>query len=374
MHASDHIRVALDGAPLLGTRTGVGDVATNLLDALVRSGDVDPVVYLIGRGGSRRPDLARLLPAGARLGTAALPARFVEPAWRHLGRPTIEHWTGAVDVVHAVNFVAPPARAPVIVTVQDLGFVRFPHLVDPSALEFPDAIARAIRRGARIHAPSGFVASEVQDVFDVDEDRLIRVPLGITPIRDGDPARGHAIAGTSRYVLALGTVEPRKNLPALVAAFDIVANDDPLLSLVVAGPDGRGTEQLQDAIDRARAGDRVRRVGYLSSSERADVLTGASLLAYPSRYEGFGLPPLEAMSAGVPVVASNAGSLPEVLGDAALSFDPDDVDAMAAAMASVLGDGAERARLVERGLRWSARYDWTTTATMLVDAYRELIG
>jgi alpha-1,3-rhamnosyl/mannosyltransferase len=275
-------------------------------------------------------------------------------------------------VVHAPNFVAPPARAPVVVTVHDLTFVWYPELSTPDTLTFPTYIQLALDRGAVVHVVSDFVGAEVREHFDVEPERVVRVYSGLVPSRGGNADRGHAMTGADRYVLALGTVEPRKNLPNLVRAFDVAAAGDRDLVLVVAGPDGWGVDEFNETVASARHGDRVRRLGYVADPDRRDLLAGATVLAYPSIYEGFGHPPLEAMQTGIPVVASNAGALPEVLDDAALLPDPSDVDAIADALKSVLVDETLRDRLVSRGHERVERYTWERAGSELADLYRRV--
>jgi glycosyltransferase involved in cell wall biosynthesis len=275
-------------------------------------------------------------------------------------------------VVHALNFVAPPSRAPVVVMVHDLTFVRFPELCTPDTLRYGDLVRRAVGRGAVVHTASEYVAEEVRQWLGVPADRVVAIPSGLPPVTGGDAEAGARLVGGKRYVLALGTVEPRKNLPALVRAFSAIAAADPEVRLVVAGPDGWDREQFTAAVDRAAHRDRIVRLGYVSQEARRDLLAGATVFAYPSRYEGFGFPPLEAMAAGVPVVAGRAGALPEVLGDAALLVDPSDDDALAGAIARLLDDPATRDDLVARGHARTARYSWTTTADAVTALYRSL--
>jgi alpha-1,3-rhamnosyl/mannosyltransferase len=181
------------------------------------------------------------------------------------------------------------------------------------------------------------------------------------------------MAGAERYVLALGTVEPRKDLPSLLAAFDAAAARLPDVRLVVAGPDGWGQPAFDDALARTVHRDRVVRVGWVEDPVRAALLSGAWAYAYPSLYEGFGFPPLEAMAVGVPVVATTAGALPEVLGDAARLVPPGDTDALAEALVA-LDDDAERAALVERGRRRVGRFSWDACADGLTALYRRAVG
>ena len=175
-------------------------------------------------------------------------------------------------------------------------------------------------------------------------------------------------------MLFVGTVEPRKNLPMLVRAFDRLAVDHPDVVLVVAGPDGWGVEAYDEAVRAATHSDRIHRIGYVDGADKADLLGGASVLAYASVYEGFGHPPLEAMQVGVPVVAADAGALPEVLGDAALLPDPTDADNVAGALTRALDDDELRDTLIRRGYERAARYRWDEAARAFTSEYERLAG
>jgi glycosyltransferase involved in cell wall biosynthesis len=365
----DSLRLAVDGTPLLGYATGVGEVAHGVLDSLSGRPGVELVAYAVTFRG--RAQLADRIPTGVRPATRTIPARLVRALWQRTDVPRVERWTGPVDVVHA-TLVGPPARSPVVLTIHDIGFIRFPELCTADALQYGRLIRRALDRGAFVHVTSKYVGGEVSEAFGIDEQRLRHIPLGVRPSSGGDPERGRALAGTTRYLLALGTVEPRKNLPVLVRAFDKVASADPALHLVVAGADGWGVEEFRGAWSAAQHGNRVVRLGYVSDTQRRDLLAGARALAYPSRYEGFGLVPLEAMAAGIPVVASRAGALPEVLGDAAVLVDPDDAGGLAAALEHVSADETLRADLVRRGREWVARYTWERAGDEFLDLYRSL--
>lgn len=364
-------RVALDVTPLLLTPTGVAAFVAGALGGLSRRDDVESLAFALSWRGRHR--LTASTPPGVEVVDRPAPARPLRQLWRRFDRPVIEWWTGTVDVVHGTNFVVPPTRrALAVVTVHDLTPVRFPELSTRDTLEYPDLLRRAIRRGAVVHTPSAFVADEVVELLGASPDRVRAVHHGVPPVDVGDAAVGRAMAGAERYVLALGTVEPRKDLPGLITAFDEIAAGDVELRLVVAGPDGWGVDAFDAAVARARHRDRVVRIGWVSGAERAALLAGATVFAYPSVYEGFGFPPLEAMAAGVPVVATTAGALPESLGSAARMVAPGDTTALVAALTDVLDDAALRGDLVARGRQQVTGFDWDRCAAELVAFYRDM--
>jgi len=362
--------VALDCTALLGDRTGVGEVAAAVLDGLRARDDVVPIAYAVSWRG--RADLAAVAP-DTDVVSAPAPAGLLHRLWS-VGspEPRVERWTGAVDLVHALNYVAPPARAPVVVTVHDVTFLRYPQLCTPTTLRYGSLLRRALDRGAVVHTPSRYVAEEVRAELGVAAERVVPIHLGIPPTPPGEARRGTELAGGARYVLAIGTIEPRKNLPTLVRAFTEVAAADADVRLVVAGPDGWDRAAFDAAITASPVRDRITRLPYVRQQARADLLAGATVFAYPSVYEGFGFPPLEAMRAGVPVVASDAGSLPEVLGDAARLVDPADDGAIAAALTKVLADPSAAEAMRTRGREYASRYDWRATIEQMVDLYRHV--
>ena len=356
-------RVAVDLTSLLSRLTGVGVFVRDLTARLAARPDVSLTGYAVTWRGRHR--LGEVAPSGVAVVDRPMAARPLHELWRRTDHPRIDHWIGRHDAVWGPNYVVPPTRAGALVTVHDLTTVHYPELADGFTLAYPDLVRRAIRRGAWVHTPSAFVRDEVIDHFGADPARVVAIPHGVTVPAAGCSSQGGAgarLAGGDRYVLAVGTVEPRKDLPTLVAAFDAVAAGDPHLRLVIAGADGWGASALAEAIAASRHGDRVVRLGWVDDGDRAALLREAAVFAYPSLYEGFGLPPVEAMAAGVPVVTTRAGSLPEVCGDGAELVPPRDADALAAAIGRLLTDPAHRAALVERGHRVAAGYDWDTTA------------
>jgi glycosyltransferase involved in cell wall biosynthesis len=378
------LRLALDATPLLGPRAGIGVFTAALVDRLATRPDLAVTAY--GASWRGRGQLAGALGVGVTTTRRPMAARPLRAVWSRLDAPPIDWWTGPADVVHGTNYVTPPARRGVeLASVHDLTVLHHPELCTADTLAYPALVRRALRRGAHIHADSAFVAAEIREAFDLGEDRVHVVPLGVSDLGPGpvEVARalvspdGNAPDATElpRYVLALGTAEPRKDLPGLVAAFDAVAAHDPDLWLVLAGGDGWGTEQLTQAIRTATHRGRIRRLArHVSDVERSALLRSAAVLAYPSRYEGFGLPPLEAMSVGTPVVATRAGSLPEVLGDAAHLCAAGDRDGLAAALTAVLDDGGHRADLAARGRARAATFSWDRCVDELCSLYHRLHG
>jgi glycosyltransferase involved in cell wall biosynthesis len=307
-----------------------------------------------------------------------MPARPLHASWGRRDSPPLEWFIGATDVVHGTNFLVPPtSRAAAVVSVHDLTPLHHPELCNEATLAYPGLIRRAVGRGAWVHTDSAFVAGEVLDAFGADPSRVRVVNPGIPVLPVPAEADADAVlrrflpAGLRRFCLSIGTAEPRKDLPGLVRAFDTVAERQGDVALVLAGPPGWGERDLESAIEDATARDRIVRTGWVTQPDLAALLARASVLAYPSLYEGFGFPPLQAMQAGVPVVATRAGSLPEVLGDAAALVEAGDHEGLVDALGRCLGDEEERGRLVAAGTVWSARYSWQRCGEGLETLYRD---
>lgn len=309
------------------------------------------------------------------LASFRLPRLALYEAWHSIRRPEVERATGPVDVVHATSLIVPPTRGPLVVTIHDLAFLDDPDRLTGRGQRF-------MRRGlalARAHADLVVCSSEATRrdcvVAGFDESRLRVVLLGA----DGQAASLEAIAGARQrfslarpYVVWVGTVEPRKNLPGLFAAFARVAPDHPDHELVLIGPEGWGP-QLDEHL-AALAADvrrRVRRLGFLSDDDRSAVVAGAAALCYPSTREGFGLPVLEAMVQGTPVVTSSGTSTEEVAGGAGLLVDPASPEAIAEGLSRVLDDDALADRLSAAGRERAADLTWARCAERTRDLYRE---
>lgn len=356
--------VALDVTPLVAARTGIGHFVADLTAALEALED-GPILrpYVLSRRAPASPGTIRL----------PLPAALAVQCWGRLGGPALDAGLGDATVVHGTNYVAPPSRRrAIVVTVHDIAFARFPDLCSAEAVAAGRVAARLARRGAWIHTPSAHVAAEVRDLFATD--RVRAIPHGVPRLPPPPPngARTEIGAQAGPFILALGTLEPRKRHAELVAAFGRVASAHADLRLVLAGSDGPARPTIDAEIDALPAAtrDRVVLTGRIDDDTRAALLREAAVFVYPSLYEGFGLPVLEAMSVGTPVVAARSGGVTECAGGAAVLVDGDAED-VAGAIDQVLEDPALRSQLIDAGHRRAEQFDWTTTAELMTALYRE---
>jgi glycosyltransferase involved in cell wall biosynthesis len=311
-----------------------------------------------------------------------LPIRLLYPAWDYLRLPPLPRMLADAHVVHATNHVAVPPVRPgqkLVVTVHDLAFRRFPDLIPtPWRRLYERSLRVANTEAERILVPSVSVRDEVASA-GADPARIEVIPLAssvrapgldaVDAVRDGVRDRGI----TPPYVLAVGTIEPRKNLPRLVRAYRRLAAEGIPHRLVLVGPDGWGVQELRRELAVGGPG-RVVRTSNLTEDELAVAYADADAAAYISVYEGFGLPVVEAMSMGAPVVASDASSIPEVAGDAALLVDPTDEGEIADALRRVLTDRPLADDLGRRGRERAAAYSWDRTVAATLEIYRSLAG
>ena len=371
--------VCLDATPLIGPRTGIGRYVASLLPGLAglatASGDRLAATAFTLRG---RGELSALLPPGVADRSRALPARLLQEVWARAELPTVTSLVGRVDVFHGTNFVLPPpGRARGVVTVHDLTFLHSPGAVSATSLRLRELVPRALARAAVVCTPSRAVADEVTEAYGVPEDRIQVTPLGVdagwaaTAPPDAAWLAAHGLP--PRYVLFVGTIEPRKMLPTLLEATRQLAGTDAgRVPLVVLGPAGWGPQ-----LDLTGLPDgQVVLTGYREDDEVRAIVAGAAVLAFPSSAEGFGLPPLEAFAAGVPVVASDLPVTREVLGDdaARATLVPvGDATALASALADRL-DHADPPGAAAARRAWAARFTWAATATATAQAYRRAVG
>jgi glycosyltransferase involved in cell wall biosynthesis len=278
-----------------------------------------------------------------------------------------------LDLVHATSAAVPPTRGrPLVATVHDLAFRHYPEAYPAAGRRYHERSARIVAdEAARVLVPSEATARDLAELYGVDRGRVTITPLGAEVPPDPDRAGAerllHDLGVRGPFLLAVGTLEPRKNLPRLLDAFGEAAGELGGHWLVVVGPVGWGP-RLRPTWDSVR----VKLAGPVGDRLLHALYQAADGLAYPSLYEGFGLPVLEAMANGTPVLTSDRSSLPEVAGDAALLVDPTDRAAIAAGLVRLAGDSALRRRLVEAGRRRAAAFTWRATAAATWSTYREV--
>jgi glycosyltransferase involved in cell wall biosynthesis len=371
-------RVLVDATAVPADRGGVGRYVDNLVAALAVAG-ADLAVACqradADRYGRIAPD-ATIVP-----GPAAISHRPARLAWEQTGLPLVASQVEA-DVVHSPHYTLPlRAGRPVVVTVHDATFFTDPELHSQvKATFFRSATRTALRRAARCIAPSEATRSELVRVLDADQQaidvayhgvdgRIFHVPS------DDEKRRVQARLGLAGrpYVAFLGMLEPRKNVPTLVRAWvEACQHRDDAPALVLAGASG-WDDDVDAAVAAVPPGLRIVRPGYLHVEDLAGYLGGATVVAYPSLGEGFGLPVLEAMACGAPVLTTPRLALPEVGGNAVAYAEPDDA-ALAAELAALLDDAPRRERLGTAGRDRSERFTWAASAQAHLDSYARALA
>jgi glycosyltransferase involved in cell wall biosynthesis len=305
------------------------------------------------------------------------PGRVVQYAWRTLGAPPFNWFAPRADVYHFTNFIRPPlTRGRSVVTIHDMSFMRHPHTLEDKNYQYLAArLHDTVARAEAIITISHFTAREIGELLDADQDRITAVPLGIDP--GWAPAGPDAIQalrndlGLDRpYLLTVGTLEPRKNIPFLVEVFEQLEAFDG--DLVIAGMPGWKHEPILERMRTSTRADRIRNLRFVDEQHMAALYTGAELFCFPSLYEGFGFPPLEAMACGTPVVSSAGGSLPEVLADAAVVIEPFDPDRWVEALMDLLEHPEQKAHYTSAGQARTKQFTWQETARRTWDVYRRV--
>jgi len=327
---------------------------------------------LLGEG-ALPPDVA-LTPLRSRWPTSRASVRVV---WEQLVQPWTLHRIGA-DLVHGPVFVGPLfAPCPVVVTIHDLSFIRFPHLFRPANRLYLTVLTRlSARRARRVIAVSAHAAAETAQLLGVPPGRVDVVYHGVDPVFRPLPPdevasfRQHR-GLPARFVLCVGTLEPRKNQTRLVEAFARIY--DGSVKLVLVGGRGWLYDELFAKVEALGLDEAVIFPGYVMNDELPLWYNAATVLAYPSVYEGFGLPVLEAQACGTPVLTSNVSSLPEAAGDAASMVDPCDVEALAEGLNRLLTDEPLRRDLRERGLAHVKQFSWPHTARETARVYHRAL-
>ena len=366
-------------------QAGIGQYSTNILRALSRSSDVGPsarfqVLQMGGHAQSIVRDhrfrrVSMWTPPHNRFEQQALGIELLKL------RPT-------PDLIHCPDFVPPRFRRfPAVVNIQDLAFLKFPELtlLTEESKRYYGQVGWAAHNAESLIALSSSARDDMVSLLGADPAKIsvIHGAAGDEFKPPADLLRAQSEAAQAfnlpspkegGYILFVSTIEPRKNLVTLLEAYSLLLSRkiSPLPALAVAGREGWLYEQVHARISDLKLGDKVRLLGEVPGGRLVRLYQGARIFTLPSIYEGFGLPTLEAMACGVPVVASTGGSLPEVVGSAGILLDPHDVDGWAAALERILLDPAEEGRLREAGLRQAANFSWDVAATQTWNLYKKI--
>jgi glycosyltransferase involved in cell wall biosynthesis len=344
--------VAIDADVLGRHRTGDESYVAALLRELVPIADRERLAAV-----TRHPELVPNGVEPVELKARSQPLRMAArlPLLLRRLHPALAHFL----------YVIPPAyRGRAVVAIHDLSFEVLPELMSRSdRFFFRTFVPRSARRADRVLTGSEWTKRDLVERWRIDEARITVTPYGVDPIFSPDgPAREGA-----PYALFVSAIQPRKDPLAALEALTRTNGD---LRLLLTGPEKSGGRELRAAIERLGLGSRVEITGHVTLDELAALYRGAVCLVHPSRYEGFGLPVLDALASGTPVVATAAGAVPEVAGDAAVLVEPGDPAALAAGIEQALAD---RDRLVQKGLERARQFSWAETARLTLAVYRELL-
>lgn len=375
MVLSRGVRILVDYRPALRERTGVGEYVHELVRAYTALPETQQdQVSLFTSSWSDRPYPGLDRELGVRVVDRRLPVSALNYAWHRLEAPAVEWLAGPADVVHGQHPLLIPTRhAAQVVTIHDLFFLTSPERTRAEIRrDYPRLAPQHARRAHAVLTSSRYTAGRIARELNVDSDRIYVCPPGAP--------RWQALGGgphlpADGYVLFLGTLEPRKNIGLLLDAYAaLLGRGGRVPMLVLAGRATPDAAAWLDRIERAPLAGHVEHRGYVSAPEREALFAGARLLVMPSLDEGFGLPVLEAMSAGIPVVATNRGSLPEVIGNAGPLVDARDPDALCAAMQRMIEDEAYARACASAGLERAAAYSWTRTAAIVRRMYLDAVA
>jgi glycosyltransferase involved in cell wall biosynthesis len=368
------MRIGIDARLVYYSRAGIGQYIMRLAEALAKlNTDQDEFILL-----QSRKDDTRIVN-GRNFSRASL----WTPSHHWAEQIALRFETGhlQLDLLHSPDFIPPFRRnCSSVITVHDLAFLLYPHFLTKEAARYYGQIDQAVRNTDHIIAVSESTRQDTIKLLGVSERKITVIHEAANPIYrqvNKDEARHHVsqMYDLDRdYILFVSTIEPRKNLPTLLQAYRKLLDDYQVPEgLALAGSHGWLSEEVYNMVETLNLEEHVRFLGRVPSEDLVYLYNAARLLVHPSFYEGFGLPPLESMTCGTPAITSNVSALPEVVGDAAILVDPNDIDGLTVAMWRVLTDGDLRANLIAKGLKRASLFSWQRAAQETLDVYRQLV-
>ncbi len=381
------MRIGIDYTAAVRQGGGIGRYTRNLVRALSElDAENDYTLFVAGGWGSG--DGLGPWPGNFRIRSVPLSDRWVHLFWQRLRLPVpVQAFTGSLDLFHSPDFVLPPTgRTPALLTVHDLSFLRVPECYVPAFRRYLEgAVARAASRAGHILADSESTRQDIIELMPVQKERVSVLYPGVEP--RFRPIRTQTVLDAvreryglpDRFVLGLSTLQPRKNFAGLIEGFRRLVQghgNEPAiedLRLVIAGGRGWMVEETYDAVSKAGMEAYVHFSGFVDDDDLPALYNLSAVFAFPSWYEGFGLPVLEAMACGTPVVCADNSSLPEVAGRAALLVDAGDPDALAEALFQILAKAELRAQLAVAGPEQAMRFMWPAAARQLLGVYEFLV-
>jgi glycosyltransferase involved in cell wall biosynthesis len=378
------MRIGIDYTAAVHQQAGIGRYTRGLVEALAKLDSEHEYVLFMAGGNAQTPGLGFKMPDNFRVRRVPLSERFVNIMWYRLRLPVpIDLFISPVDVFHSPNYVLPPLRRGMkVVTIHDLSFLRYPEGAEPSLRRYlSGAVPKAVRRADLVLADSDNTEQDIIELLGVAPGKVKVLHPGVgerfRPLDDeGLLGRIRELYGlSSPFLLSLGTLEPRKNLILLLDAYAALrARGDIYHKLVIAGKKGWLYEGIFRKVKELSLEEEVIFLGFVADENLPALYNLAEVFVFPSLYEGFGLPPLEAMACGTPVITSDSSSLPEVVGEAGLMVSSGDSKALAQAMKRVLDDPTLREDLAGKGVRQARKFTWQAAAQKALNIYEGLSG
>ena len=364
-------KISIDVQPLLGNKCGIGQYIWNLIHGLAKV-DSKNSYYLSYFDTKFRGGKVPLPGLNFIKSRFFLPARLMRKIWLNYSLPYYDSFFGKRDLYHFANFIIPPIlKGKTIATIHDLSFMRFPEFTTPRTLGYLRRnIENTLSLADAIFVDSDFTKDELMYFFKVSDKKVHRVHLSMGS--DFNPQN----AVVKKQILFVGTLEPRKNLPALFKAFELFLSrtKDLDFKLIIAGMKGWLYDDIYRSLAKNAFKDNIVLLDYVPDEALPRLYAESAVFVYPSFYEGFGIPVLEAMACGVPVIASRIASLPEIGGDAALWIDPKDSEGLADAIQKVLSDRELSKNLISKGLEQSKKFSWEKTARETLEVYKKVLA